>query len=145
MLLNCRQIAELEYKKVIEELVADVFKKISEGNVARLICDLDSIPEANISELRNMVSRICRLNHDLIPSLRFDGCLLEVSSAFCYIFFCSILSSALQLRKEILDLNAMFECKGGWALEATFNKWACKQAWRAVLPLSFCESLGIAV
>ena len=46
-----------------------------------------------------------------------------------------------QLRKPILDLHERLLCGGGWGLERTFDRWACKQDWRQLMPLSFFELL----
>ena len=55
---------------------------------------------------------------------------------------CLVTSFAANPRKAILDLHERFLCGGGWGLERTLNKWACKQPWRQILPLSFFETLS---
>lgn len=79
-----------------------------------------------MTSLRDQVMKIGRLNHDLIPQLGF---LIDRTPPLP--------------RRDILELHLAFRSGNGWGLERSFNAWAVKQPWRALMPLSFFEWLSL--
>lgn len=114
--------------------------------------------EATCTSVAEMVSKICRMEHALVPML---GCAVDVLMGLRFLrwrdgllnlrhhqtlpfvsrIIFGILLAHPQLRKPILELHERFECKSGWYMEDTFNRWVCRQPWRQLLPLTFFEWL----
>ena len=151
------------HQSVVAELVEELFEKLSHGNASGLqrhtnkacmqkpkhFCTFHtdqtwiSCLQARVPAVRDLVAKLCRFDHSLIPILGCNSVGTPwIKQMQCFVslgfpFFFDYIS--LQLSLEVLDLNNRFECGGGWGLERTFNAWVEKQTWRQLMPVQYFQ------